>query len=224
MIRINLLPHREIRREQRKRDFIGVCVITAVAAVIGAFLVGTVINQQISTQDQRNTFVTVANRKLDAEIKEIATLREEIEALRARQEAVETLQSNRTMPVHVLDEIARDTPEGVLLKAIKQDDQRLVITGWAQSNDRISEMLRNLSAPGHWLERPELLEIRATTINGTAGPGAGGAAAGSQTPAREARSVFEFGVSVLVKSPKARSNPGKPGPADASGGPAAPRG
>lgn len=185
MIRINLLPHREMRRERRKKDFIGVCALTGIVGAALAFAVGMGINQQIENQDLRNEFIKTENGKLDAEIKEIASLRGEIEALKARQEAVENLQSDRTTPVHLLDELVRATPEGVFMKTLRQEDRRLLLTGYAQSNDRISELLRNLGAEGQWLERPELIEIKATQL---------GAA-----NAKEARSVFEFGMTVQVR-------------------------
>lgn len=184
MIRINLLPHREMRRERRKKDFVAVCALTGIVGAGIAFAVGMGINQQIENQDARNEFIKTENGKLDGEIKEIASLRGEIDALKARQEAVENLQSDRTTPVHLLDELVRATPEGVFMKTLKQEDRRLLLTGYAQSNDRISELLRNLSAEGQWLERPELIEIKATTL-GPAG--------------KDARSVFEFGMTVQVR-------------------------
>ena len=187
MIRINLLPHREMRRERRKKDFIGMCVLTAVAAAGVAFLVGLGINQQISIQNERNAFIESENKKLDLQIKEIATLRQEIDALKARQGAVENLQSDRTLPVHLLDELVKQTPEGIYLKSIKQDDKRVLLNGYAQSNERISELLRNLASGSPWMERPELIEIKAMTLG--------------QANNKEARLIFEFSLNTLVKSP-----------------------
>lgn len=187
MIRINLLPHREMRRERRKKDFIGLCVLTAVAAAGVAFLVGVGINQQISIQNERNAFIDSENKKLDLQIKEIATLRQEIDALKARQGAVENLQSDRTLPVHLLDELVKQTPEGIYLKSIKQEDKRVLLTGFAQSNERISELLRNLASGSPWMERPELIEIKAMTLG--------------QANNKEARLIFEFSLNTLVKSP-----------------------
>ncbi len=183
MIRINLLPHREMRRERRKKDFVAVCALAGIVGAGIAFAIGMGINQQIESQDARNEFIRQENAKLDAEIKEIASLRGEIEALKARQEAVENLQSDRTTPVHLLDELVRATPDGVFMKTLKQEDRRLLLSGYAQSNDRISELLRNLGAEGQWLERPELIEIKATLLGG----------------GKDARSVFEFGMTVQVR-------------------------
>jgi type IV pilus assembly protein PilN len=187
LIRINLLPHREMRRERRKKDFIGLGVLTAVAAAGVAFLVGVGINQQISTQNERNAFIETENKKLDLQIKEIASLRQEIDALKARQGAVENLQSDRTLPVHLLDELVKQTPEGIFLKSIKQEDKRVLLSGFAQSNERISELLRNLAGGSPWIERPELIEIKAITLG--------------QANNKEARLIFEFSLNTLVKSP-----------------------
>lgn len=196
MIRINLLPHREMRRERRKKDFIGLLALTAIAATGVAFLVGIGINQQISAQNERNEFIKVENAKLDAQIKEIASLRQEIDALKARQQAVENLQSDRTTPVHVLDELVKHTPEGIYLKQIKQEDRKVTLIGYAQSNERVSELLRNLANNTAWLERPELIEIKSIAL-GSAG-------------ARDAKAVFEFSLNTLIKGRAVVPAPGTP--------------
>lgn len=187
VIRINLLPHREMKRERRKKDFIGLSVLTAVAAGGVAFLVGMGINTQISAQNDRNAFIETENKKLDTQIKEIANLRGEIEALKARQTAVENLQSDRTLPVHLLDELVKHTPEGIFLKTIKQEDKRVLLNGYAQSNERVSELLRNLANVSPWTERPELIEIKSVTVG--------------QQNSKDARQVFEFALNTLVKGP-----------------------
>jgi type IV pilus assembly protein PilN len=187
VIRINLLPHREMRRERRKKDFVGLAVLTAVAAAGLSFLVGVGINQQIATQGERNTFIEAENKKLDEQIKEIASLRQEIDALKARQQAVENLQSDRTLPVHLLDELVKQTPEGIFLKTIKQEDKRVLLTGYAQSNERVSELLRNLANVSPWTERPELIEIKSVQVG--------------QVNSKDARTIFEFSLNTLVKGP-----------------------
>ena len=196
MIRINLLPHREMRRERRKKDFIGLLALTAIAATGVAFLVGIGINQQISAQNERNEFIKVENAKLDAQIKEIASLRQEIDALKARQQAVENLQSDRTTPVHMLDELVKHTPEGIYLKQIKQEDRKVTLIGYAQSNERVSELLRNLANNTAWLERPELIEIKSVAL-GSAG-------------ARDSKAVFEFSLNTLIKGRAVVPVPGTP--------------
>lgn len=190
MIRINLLPHREMRRERRKKEFVGLIGLTGVAAAAAAFAVGMVINGKISIQTERNDFIKTENAKLDQQIKQIATLRQEIESLKTRQQAVEALQSDRTVPVHILDELVKQTPEGIFLKQAKQEDKKVTMIGWAQSQDRIAELWRNFANRTPWLERPDLMESKAVTI-------------GSAT-SKDQRQVFEFAINVLVKSNAAK--------------------
>ena len=181
--RINLLPHREARRELKKKLF---WAMTALSAVVGVVMIGavwTVLQGYISSQQSRNEFVRVENRKLDTQIKEIATLRQEIEGLRARQRAVEDLQADRNQPVYLLDEVVKQVPEGIYLRSIKQEERRVNVTGWAASNERVSEFLRNLQNNSRVLEKPELIEIRVA--------GAG--------PAGVNRRVFEFSLNFSMK-------------------------
>lgn len=186
MVKINLLPHREEKRKQRKAAFVA---LLGSAALIGGLIVlagGGVIAAQISAQTERNDFIKAENAKLDVQIKEIATLRQEIEALKARQQAVEDLQSDRNQPVYLMDELVKQVPEGVYLKSFKQEGQRVALNGYAQSNERVSELLRNVSNNSQWLERPDLIEIRSTGI------GSG----------RDAKKVFDFTVNVGIKRPR----------------------
>ncbi len=192
MILINLLPHREEARRQRKQAFF---VGLGASAAAGAVLVGlwyTVLQQLTQAQESRNSFLKGEIARLDAQIKDIATLRAEIEALKARQKAVEDLQTDRNVPVHLLDELARQTPEGVHLTAVRQTDKTVAINGVAQTNERVSELLRNTLNNSPWLEKPELVEIRsvaATTAN------------------REQRRIFEFQMRVSIKAPAAAAAP-----------------
>lgn len=195
MIRINLLPHREIRRERRKKEFVGLAIVTAVASGVVAVVVGAVINQMIAVQTERNTFLKDENAKLDAQIKEIANLRAEIDGLRARQQAVENLQSDRTMPVHLLDELVRVAPDGLYLRQVKQEDMKVTLMGHAQSNERVSELLRNLAYHTPWLEKPELGEIKLVMLAAPTGTGAGAG--------REGRRAYEFTLNALLKRPEA---------------------
>lgn len=189
MIRINLLPHREMRRERRKKEFIGMAVVAAASAVVAALAVGAVINEMSAQQAARNEFLTAENAKLDEQIKEIANLRAEIESLKARQQAVENLQSDRTLPVHLMDELVRVAPDGMHFRAVRQDELKVTITGYAQSNERVSELLRNLAYNAPWLERPELGEIKLVSVGGS-GPGA-----------KDARRAYEFSLNALLKRP-----------------------
>ncbi|MFT5589587.1 MAG: type IV pilus assembly protein PilN [Bradyrhizobium sp.] len=186
MIRINLLPHREERRKQRINAFIAMMGVTAVVGALVVLLAGAVIANKISAQTQRNEYIKTENKKLDEEIKEIATLKAEIESLKARQQAVEDLQGDRNQPVYLMDELVKQVPEGVYLRAFKQEGQRVVLNGYAQSNERVSELLRNLGNNSSWLERPDLIEIRAANI----GQG------------KDAKRVFDFTVNVGIKRPR----------------------
>ncbi len=191
--RINLLPHRELRRERRKKDFVGLLALVAILAVCSALLVAMIIDQQIESQRARNSFIRSENATLDEQIKEIASLRADIDSLRARQQAVESLQTNRTIPVHLLDELVRHVPEGIYLKLMRQEARKVTLVGYAQSNERVSELLRNLANNTPWLERPELIEIKATRLAPPPGSGPGASA-------REGRRVFEFALNAMVKS------------------------
>ena len=138
MILINLLPHREARRQQRKQAFfagIGFAVLVGAGVVLAWY---TFVNTQISTQEEHNQFLTSEIKRLDAQIADVATLKAEIEALKARQKAVEDLQADRNMPVYLLNELVKQTPEGVYFSSIKQDGQVLQLTGIAQTNERVS--------------------------------------------------------------------------------------
>ncbi|OWW22328.1 PilN domain-containing protein [Noviherbaspirillum denitrificans] len=186
MIRINLLPHREEKRKQRKIAFLRLLVLAALMGLAIAIAYAAFIGAKIANQNQRNSFIKAENAKLDTQIKEIATLKQEIEALQARQQAVEDLQSDRNQPVYLMDELVKQVPEGIYLRTFKQDNQRVALTGYAQSNERVSELLRNLSNNSPWLERPDLIEIRLTNL----GQG------------RDAKKVFDFTVNVGIKRPR----------------------
>lgn len=186
MIRINLLPHREEKRKQRKVAFVQLLIFSAIVGFAIVIGIGGFIATKISNQDQRNSFIKAENAKLDAQIKEISTLKQEIDSLRARQQAVEDLQSDRNQPVYLMDELVKQTPEGTYLRSFKQENQRVVISGYAQSNERVSELLRNMSNNSPWLERPDLIEIRSTTV----GQG------------KEVKKIFDFTINVGIKRPR----------------------
>lgn len=199
--RVNLLPHRAARRERQKKLFWAMTALSAVAGLLMVAAVWSVLQGYISNQEARNEFIRAENNKLDTQIKEIATLRQEIEGLRARQRAVEDLQADRNQPVYLLDEIAKQVPEGIYLKSIKQEDRKVNVTGWAASNERVSEFLRNLQNNSRVLERPELIEIKVA--------GAG--------PQGVTRRVFEFALNFTLKPTPERTQlqqqqaqPGKP--------------
>jgi len=188
VILINLLPHREEKRAARKRAFF---VALGIAAVAGVAVVGiwySVLQQLTASQQGRNTFLKQEIAKLETQIKDIANLRDEIEALKARQRAVEDLQTNRNIPVYLLDELVKQTPEGIYLMSIKQNGAVVTVAGVAQTNERVSEFLRNTQYNSKWLERPELVEIKAVSM---------------QTSKNEQRRLFDFSMRVTLKRPAA---------------------
>ena len=193
MILINLLPHREEKRRQRKRAFFATLAASAVLGLVVAGIWYAVLQQLTSAQQARNDFLKAEIARLEVQIKDIATLRAEIEALKARQKAVEGLQTDRNMPVHLLDELVKQTPEGIYLTSVKQNGQVVLVTGLAQTNERVSEFLRNTLYNSPWLERPELVEIK------TATPATGAAAAAN----RDQRRLNEFSMRLNIKRPQA---------------------
>ena len=167
MIKINLLPHREARRKLKKTAFIALLGLSAVVGIVIVMAVGGYNASRISIQNQRNDLLKTANADLDKKIAEIATLKQEIEALKARQQAVEDLQGDRNQPVYLLEELVRQTPQGVYLKSFKQEGQRVSMAGYAQSQERVAELLRNLAGGSPWLEHPDLVEVRSETLQGS---------------------------------------------------------
>jgi len=203
-VRVNLLPHREARRKRQKNAFYFLTAVSVVAGGVLVLLVWSVLEGYIGNQHDRNEIIRRENAKLDIQIKEIASLRAEIDALRSRQKAVEDLQSDRNQPVYLLDELTRQTPEGIYLKAIKQEDRKVNVSGWAASNERVSEFLRNLQNNGRYVERPELIEIKLA----------------GQGPQSIQRRLFEFSLNFSMKqnpdrvpATAAKAAPGTPAPA-----------
>ena len=164
MILINLLPHREAARKRRREAFYA---MLGVSALMGGVIAGAVFlwyAAQISNQQSKNLVLLTETKRLESQIKEIATLQQEIAALRARQQAVEDLQADRNMPVHLLNELVRQLPDGVYVSSLKQDNQVISLNGVAQSNERVSELLRNLGNNSPWLTKPELIEIQSANV------------------------------------------------------------
>jgi type IV pilus assembly protein PilN len=187
VILINLLPHREEKRQRKKVAFFAGLGVAAAAglAVVGIWFL--VVQQMTSAQQDRNAFLKTEITKLEVQIKDIATLKAEIESLKARQKAVEDLQIDRNVPVHVLNELVKQTPEGIYFRSIKQDGQTLSVAGVAQTQERISEFLRNTAYSSEWLERPDLVESRATSVTGAN---------------REQRRLFDFSMRLNIKRPQ----------------------
>ena len=164
MIFINLLPHRAAARKKQKEQFL---TQLGLSALLGGMICGGVFTWyqgQISIQQGRNSFLQAEITKLETEIKDIVSLQQQIASLRARQIAVEDLQADRNLPVHMLDELVKQLPEGIFLRTVKQENQSVLLQGVAQSQERVSELLRNLANNSAWLTKPDLVEIVAATV------------------------------------------------------------
>ncbi len=164
MIRVNLLPHRQIRREARQREFGLMALFSAIAAAVIIFLGYTYITAKIDAQAERNARLDAAIVKLDKEIADIKDLKDQISTMLERKQVVENLQTNRSQAVVVLDELSRQLPEGMYLKSIKQQGNVISIEGAADTNARIATLVRNLST-SNWMESPSLVEIKSVVVN-----------------------------------------------------------
>ena len=184
MILVNLLPHREAARKRRREAFFATLGLAAIAGLLISGAVYSWYLAQIETQRGKNLFLTTEITLLEGQIKEISKLQAEIAALRARQNAVEDLQGNRNLPVYLLTELVKQLPDGVYINSMKQDNQSVQITGVAQSNERVSELLRNFSNNSPFLSKPELIEITAGSV--------------ALTP-RDQRRVANFSMRVALK-------------------------
>lgn len=164
MIRINLLPHREEKRKSRRQQFILFSALAALGGLLVWFIGHSIIAGYVDGQDEKNAMLKQEVALLDKEISEIKGLREQAEALLSRKQVIESLQTNRTEPVHVFNELARQIPEGLYFKSLKQTGSRINITGYAQSNARVSNLMRNLDASPQ-LQNAELVEVKAAVLN-----------------------------------------------------------
>ncbi len=164
MMRINLLPHREEKRKERQKQFAVLAGIIAVLGLAVAALLWVLFDGQVENQKARNRYLNDEIAKLEKQIDEIKKIREETASLLAKKQVVEGLQSNRSEPVYLLDQLLRQLPEGLYLKSIKQTGTKINVTGYAQSNARVSAFMRNIEA-SPYLENPNLIEIKAVTVN-----------------------------------------------------------
>lgn len=164
MIRINLLPHREEKRRARRQQFYAFAGVAAAVAAIIVFIGYSIIGGYIGAQEEKNAFLKREISQLDQQIEQIKRLREQSQALEARMRVIESLQRDRAEVVHLLNDLAVQLPEGIYLKSIKQDGTKVSLIGYAQSNARVSTLMRNMEA-SPWLERPNLLEIKAVDVN-----------------------------------------------------------
>jgi type IV pilus assembly protein PilN len=187
VILINLLPHREEKRKRKKIAFFAGLGLAAAAglAIVGGWYV--VVDQLKTAQQERNQFLSAEISKLEKEIADIANLKAEIASLTARQKAVEDLQIDRNLPVHILNELVKQTPEGMFFTGVKQDGQILTISGIAQTQERVSQFLRNTAYNSEWLVSPDLIESKATIVTAAN---------------KEQKRLFDFSVRLTVKRPQ----------------------
>ncbi|HCA26826.1 MAG TPA: fimbrial protein [Betaproteobacteria bacterium] len=164
MIRINLLPHREIKRAARQRQFNFLAGGVVTLGLLTALLIHSLIAGKISAQAERNHFLEKHITQLNKEIASIKKLKEQIQVMLARKQVVEKLQGNRAVEVHLLDQLARRLPPGVYLRSIRQQNNVITLAGYAESNARVSNLMRNLDA-SPWLQAPKLIEIKSATVN-----------------------------------------------------------
>ncbi len=206
-VRINLLPHREQKRQARQRQFVSFAVLLAILALAVVGLVHMIFAAKVEDQNARNTLLKSEIAKLDEQIREIDKLRDQIQQVLARKQVVENLQANRSEAVHLLDQIVRQLPDGIYLKSLRQTGTRVQMVGYAQSNARVSTLMRNVEA-SPWIAKPELVEIKLVTL-----PAAARGVPGQQ--------VNEFTLNFQVKraspasSAPAAAKPGAPAPAKA---------
>lgn len=163
MIHVNLLPHREEKRKARRQQFYAWAALVVVGAAAVWFVGYSVIGGMIGSQDGKNEFLKKEIASLDKQIDEIKRLKEQTDSLLSRKRIIESLQANRAETVHLFNELARQVPDGVYLKTLRQSAQKINLTGYAQSNARVSTLMRNLEA-SPLLERPDLIEIRAANV------------------------------------------------------------
>jgi type IV pilus assembly protein PilN len=192
--RVNLLPHREERRKRSRQHFFVVAGGTGVVGLLIVGLVHSYFAEQISAQQGRNQFMKTEITKLDKEIAEINKLKDEIQALLARKQIIETLQADRAQTVHLMDELVKQMPEGVYLKSVSQKGLRVNLVGFAQSNARVSTLMRNIEA-SPWLTSPELIEVKSAVV--------------------DKRRISEFNMFVSLK--RTQPAPGAPKPAAKKG-------
>ena len=190
MIRINLLPHREEKRRRRQQQFFGIFAFSIILGLVAAGAVWFFLDQQVEQQAANVAYMKGEISKLDKQIEEIRKIREETASLLAKKQVVEGLQSNRSEPVQLLDQLLRQLPEGIYLNAIKQTGVKVNVIGYAQSNARVSTLMRNLGA-SPYLENPELVEIKAVLLDNNPN-----------------KRVNEFSMNIHVKRAKAEETKG----------------
>ena len=165
MIRIHLLPHREEAKKAKREQFYVLTGLVSVLAALIVFAVYTLIDGQINLQAGNNDFPKQEIAVLDKQLDQIKRLKEQTQALLSRKQVIENLQRDRGETVYLLSEMVKQVPEGVYIRTLKQESLKVSLTGYAQSNARVSALMRNIDA-SPWLEKPQLIEVKAGVLNG----------------------------------------------------------
>jgi len=186
VILVNLLPHREEARKRREQQFKASMLLAAVAGLAVCIVIWLYYQAQIAFQNERNNQLQSETAKLDEKIKNIATLRGEIAALQVRQQAVEDLQADRNLPVHLLEELVKQMPDGTYITSIKQQGADVTIDGVAQSQERVSQLLTNMGSRSEWFAKPDLIQIQAKN---------------ESISAKESRRVYAFSMKLTLVKP-----------------------
>ena len=186
VILVNLLPHREEARKRREQQFNASMFLAALAGLALCILVWLYYQAQIAFQNERNQHLQNATVKLDEKIKNIATLKSEIAALQVRQQAVEDLQADRNLPIHLLEELVKQMPDGTYITSIKQQGADVTIDGVAQSQERVSQLLTNMGSRSEWFAKPDLIQIQAKN---------------ESISAKESRRVYAFSMKLTLVKP-----------------------
>jgi len=160
MAQINLLPWREERRQERKKEFITTCALVAALAVGIVLLADRVVNAQIDNQRARNQYLADNIKVLDEQVAEIRELQKKRNQLIERMRVIQELQGNRPIIVRVLDQLVRTVPDGVFYTSLNTKEKTITINGVAESNNRVSSLMRRLDA-SDWLANPNLDRVRA---------------------------------------------------------------
>lgn len=165
MIRINLLPHREEAKKERRQQFFVLSGLVGLLGLLIVFAIYTIVAGKISDQESANVFLKEKIAQLDKELDQIKRLKEQTQALLARKQVIENLQRDRGETVYLLSEMVKQVPEGIYLRSLKQEGLKISLSGYAQSNARVSALMRNLES-SDWLENPQLIEVKASVLNG----------------------------------------------------------
>jgi len=162
MANINLLPWREDLRKQLNQEFGIIAAVFAAVAFVIILVASVYYGQLIDNQEGRNQFMQAEIAKLDTKIEAIKTIKAKKERLLQRITTIQKLQTNRTEIVHLFDEMVRRLPDGVYLESMAQKGNNLTMKGVAESNTRVSELVRNIEA-SEWMTAPRIDVIKRNT-------------------------------------------------------------